>query len=129
MRSIRSAAYIAWALYELLRHDLVAVFAGFQGIHRRLLRTGIRRSPAAPAVQVAICRAMDGAVAVYPKRVMCLQRSMVTVSLLRKSGVGASLVVGYRPAPFFSHAWVEVGDRVVDDQPAYRQRLKILFRA
>jgi hypothetical protein len=51
------------------------------------------------------------------------------VRLLRKHDVVARLVIGYRPVPFFSHAWVEVNGRVVNDSPAYRERLQVLYTA
>jgi len=44
----------------------------------------------------------------YWKPVRCLQRSVAAMRLLRKCGIDGRLVIGYRPSPFFSHAWVEV---------------------
>src|SRR5215813_13721417 len=55
--------------------------------------------------------------------------TVCTVRLLRKHGVHARLVIGYRPSPFFSHAWVEVDGRVVYGSPAYQKRLQPLFVA
>jgi len=37
-------------------------------------------------------------------------------------------VIGYRAAPFFSHAWVEVGGRAANDSPTYQKRLQVLER-
>jgi transglutaminase superfamily protein len=51
------------------------------------------------------------------------------VRLLRARGVVARLLIGYRPVPFLSHAWVEVEGRVVNDSPAYRKRLHVLLTA
>ena len=56
-----------------------------------------------------------------------LQRTVCTVRLLRKHGVHARLVIGYRPLPVFSHAWVEVDGRVVYGSPAYQKRLHPLY--
>jgi hypothetical protein len=39
------------------------------------------------------------------------------------------VAIGYRPAPFFSHAWAELDGRVVYGSPAYRQRLQLLHVA
>jgi len=58
-----------------------------------------------------------------------LQRSVCTVRMLRKYGIDARLVIGYRPSPFFSHAWVEVNGRVVYGSTAYQQRLQSLLTA
>src|ERR1041384_5341892 len=65
----------------------------------------------------------------YWKPVLCLQRAVCTVRLLRRHGIFARLVIGYRPSPFFSHAWVEVDGRVVYGSPAYQKRLKPLHVA
>jgi hypothetical protein len=66
------------------------------------------------------------ATCLYWKRVLCLQRSVCATRLLRARSLPARLVIGYREAPFFSHAWVEIGSRVVNDSPAYRTRLRVL---
>ncbi len=62
----------------------------------------------------------------YYKPVLCLQRSVVAARLLRKAGAEARLVIGYRAAPFLSHAWVEVDGRVANDSQAYKERLQVL---
>ena len=67
------------------------------------------------------------ATCLYWKPVLCLQRSVCAVRLLRSHGVAARLVIGYRPSPFFSHAWVEVDGRVVNSSPAYKTRLRVLY--
>jgi len=73
-----------------------------------------------------ICEAISLATCFYWKPVHCLQRSVVAARLLRKHGVNGRVVIGYRPSPFFSHAWVEVNGRVVNDSPAYKDRLHVL---
>ena len=77
-------------------------------------------------MRTAVCDAVLLATCLYWKPVLCLQRSVCTTRLLRTRGVAARLIIGYREAPFFSHAWVEVGSRVVNDSPAYRSRLRVL---
>jgi hypothetical protein len=49
--------------------------------------------------------------------------------LLRQYGIYARLAIGYRPSPFFSHAWVEVNGRVVYGSAAYQKRLQSLLIA
>jgi Transglutaminase-like superfamily len=61
--------------------------------------------------------------------VLCLQRAICTVRLLRKQGIDAHLMIGYCPSPFFSHAWVEVEGRVVYGSAAYQKRLQLLHVA
>jgi Transglutaminase-like superfamily len=64
-----------------------------------------------------LCRAMDLACVLYPKRVLCLQRSAATTVLLRRHGIAAEMVIGARVLPFRSHSWVEVDRVVVNDKP------------
>lgn len=123
----KSCLLILMALIELARFDLIERTCGYGRIHR-----GLRRTPARPRrradIEPAVSHAMRWASSLYCRRVRCLQRSVVTTRLLRRYGVPASLVIGYRPAPFFSHAWVEVDGRTVDDSPEYARRLAILER-
>ena len=57
-----------------------------------------------------------------------MQRSIVTARVMRRRGIPAEVVIGYRPEPFFSHAWVEVAGRVVNDSSTYQCRLAVLER-
>ena len=122
------AILIVWAWLELLRHDLTMKTRGFARAWSRLdatrTRTGNRWNDGGRTALDAI----EWATTFYPKSVMCLQRSFVTARILRKCGFPANVAIGYRAAPFFGHAWVEVGDRVVNDERGYRQRLNILVR-
>jgi hypothetical protein len=126
-------AYTSWlvvrALFELARFDLVYARRGFAGVHRPLTRHRTGVTPFDSSVTSAVCAAIATASCFYWKPVLCLQRSVCTVRLLRRYGAPARLVIGYRPVPFLSHAWVEVDGRVVNDSPAYQQRLRVLHTA
>ncbi len=117
------------ALYELARYDVIRALRGSANIHRRLSRQPITLKPANHELVRSICDAVLLAACLYWKPVLCLQRSVCTVRLLRKHGVIARLVIGYRTAPFFSHAWAEVDSHIVTDSPTYQQRLQVLYTA
>ena len=72
--------------------------------------------------------AVDRATTWYPKQARCLQRSAVTVCLLRSCGVPAEMVIGVNKVPFKSHAWAEVFGEVVNDLPAVPARYRVLDR-
>jgi len=111
-------AWLGLALFDVAR------LAGFAGIHRRVRSCGVaRHQSSAPEL---IVWAVDEACVWYFTRVFCLQRSAVTVWLMRRRGFAASLVIGYRPVPFESHAWVEIDGRVVNDRPQYRKYFHVL---
>lgn len=105
-----------------------ARLAGFSHIHRRLRRAPTRAVRSAAAAADDILWAVDEACVWYAKRVACLQRSAVATWLLRRHGIAATLVIGYRPIPFDSHAWVEVDGRVVNDRPEYPRYYTVLER-
>jgi hypothetical protein len=120
----RPAISLFRVLWELLRYDLLFACRGMEGVRPAALATGAENE----VTEREICQAVQSATPFYWKAVRCLQRSTVTVRLMRGQGIPAEVVIGYRPTPFFSHAWVEVGGRVSNDSPVYQARLQILDR-
>lgn len=134
MNIAKQSWLVVRALYELARYDATVSFGGSGRILRRLRRQSIASQPGGPELgsrelEQVICDAVLLATCFYWKPALCLQRAVCTVRLLRSHGVSARLVIGYRPSPFFSHAWVEVEGRVVYGSPAYQKRLRRLHVA
>jgi hypothetical protein len=127
MKKIGYAWLVFRALCELVRYEALLCLRGFGCIQRQLSRQSAAENLASPDLERAICDAILLATCLYWKPVLCLQRSVCAVRLLRKHGVMARLAIGYRPAPFFSHAWVEVDGRVVNGSSAYQKRLRLLY--
>lgn len=119
--SLTMRAWLALAAFDIARHAGYARLCGW--LKRR--RPAPRRSRA-PLEQVIA--AVDEACVWYVKRALCLQRSAVATWLLRRHGFGAEMVIGCRPLPFESHAWVEVDGRVVNDRPQYKTAFTVLDR-
>lgn len=123
---VRVAILVLHAWLALLAFD-AARLAGFARVSDR-----IRRLPVAPRQSWADARlvvwCVEEACVWYAKRAMCLQRSAAATWLLRRHGMAAELVIGYRPLPFESHAWVEVGGEVVNDRPQYQRAFRVLDR-
>jgi hypothetical protein len=111
----------------LLAFDL-ALLAGFARVHKWLKRHRPRSRRAFGATADDVVWAVDEACVWYVKRVACLQRSVIATWLLRRYGMPAELVIGYRPLPFESHAWVEVDGQVVNDRPQYQKVFTVLDR-
>lgn len=122
----KNTLLVLQALWELIRYDLVNVTLGFQHICRQVARQPVASQTFPRQRESLVCDAVSLASCFYYKPVRCLQRSVVATRLLKKSGIKSSLVIGYRPAPFLSHAWVEVDGRVVNDSPVYKERLHVL---
>jgi Transglutaminase-like superfamily len=120
---MKKAALVCRALSEIARYDVVVSLLGSGRILSQLKRQHISLKPAGAEFEKTICDAVLIATCFYWKPVLCLQRAVCTVRLLRRHGINAQLVIGYRPSPFFSHAWVEVDGRVVYGSSAYKTRL------
>jgi Transglutaminase-like superfamily len=114
------------ALYEIARYEVIVSLFGSGHILSQLKRQSIAAKPTSRELEQAICDAVLLATCFYWKPVLCLQRAVCTVRQLRRHGIVARLVIGYRPSPFFSHAWVEVEGRVSYGSPAYQKRLRVL---
>jgi len=116
------------AFLGFLRYDIVRLLRGFGKVCAEVetFRTA-RRSPH-PEVVSRVCSAVTLAASFYVRPVLCLQKAIVTTRLLRQHGIPAETVIGYRPSPFLSHAWVEVAGRVVNDSPVFQERLVVLAR-
>jgi hypothetical protein len=123
MKNAKQVWLVFGALYELARYEVIIRLRGSGRILQELRRQSIAAEPISPELERAICDAVLLATCFYWKPVLCLQRAVCTVRLLRRHGIVARLVIGYRPSPFFSHAWVEVEGRVVYGSRAYQKRL------
>ena len=115
------------AFMELVRYELLLKRGGFQCVYNSVRNTQV--SPRAKGVDAiaTVCGAVNLASCYYWKPVFCLQRAVATARLLKQSGVPATAVIGYRPSPFMSHAWVEVEGQIVNDLPDYRH-MRVLDR-
>ena len=120
---MKKARLVFRALYEIARYEVVLSLLGSGRILSQLKRQSVISGTAGAELEKTICDAVLLATCFYWKPVLCLQRAVCTVRLLRKHGIHARLVIGYRPAPFFSHAWVEVDGRVLYGSSAYQKRL------
>jgi hypothetical protein len=119
---------IARALWELCRYDLAIRVFGFRRVARGFGKARLRTVRYDPEIETRVCAAMNWALSLYWKRVLCLQRSLATARLLRSCSLDARVVIGCRPEPFVSHAWVEIDGRVVNDSPGYQKLLCVLER-
>lgn len=114
-------------LWEFVRYDAIERCFGFAAVRRASARPA-RPATGAGADPSHISRAVDCMSSFYWKPLLCLQRSVVTARVMRAYGIQAEVVIGFRAKPFLSHAWVEVGGRVVNDSPAYQSKMQLLER-
>ena len=126
---MKRAVFVLMALYEIVHYEVVLSLRGSGCVLSQLKRQCVSIRSANAEAEKAICDAVLLATCFYWKPVLCLQRAVCTVRLLRRHGIYARLVIGYRPSPFFSHAWVEVDGRVVYGSVGYQKRLTPLHVA
>jgi hypothetical protein len=122
LTQLTALAWLGLAAFDL------ALLAGFARAHERVRAYSVHRRRRDGWLPEQIVWAVDEACVWYVKRAPCLQRSAVTACLLRRHGVRAELVIGYRALPFESHAWVEVDGDVVNDRPQYQKVFTVLER-
>jgi transglutaminase superfamily protein len=99
-----------------MRHGALSSLHGL--VKHQAIRDRAKLGPRAPR---DLMQAIDLACVLYPKQVLCLQRSAATVLLLRRYGLKAELIIGAQTLPFKSHAWVEIDGAVVNDKPYMRE--------
>lgn len=105
------------AFLGLLVFDLLGLGRRFKRMHRLVAHWKVSgRTPPLGVIEENVCRAVNYACIVYPKRVLCLQRSAVTTCLLRSLGVRAEMVMGAQKMPFKAHAWTEVDGRALNER-------------
>ncbi len=109
--------FLFWkALIGLVAFDLLGFGRNFARIHHLVSNWKVHSQEGSPDVVDRVCNAVNYACVVYPKSVLCLQRSAVTTCLLRSCGVAAHMVIGAQKVPFKSHAWTEVDGRPINER-------------
>lgn len=116
----------AYALF--LSFEFVIVRHNFAKLRRRVRNEPTRHRAVNAGACARVCHAVDRACVFYFKQVQCLQRSAVTVCLLRRLGFAAELVIGAKHLPFRAHAWVEVEGIVVGDKVSVTETYAVLDR-
>jgi hypothetical protein len=114
------------SFWELMRVDYFLSRSDLPGIYSYV--TAARRKRQKVKEEADICAAVETACVWFWKEVSCLHRSAVTARLLKQSGLAAEMVIGAQSLPFQAHAWVEIGERIVNDKPYIRDVYQELER-
>jgi hypothetical protein len=123
------ARLIFEAFLLLLHIEFVMATRGLPALYLRVSDHCVATRRAGTQLRPEVsCLAVDWACVLYPKQVLCLQRSAATTILLRRYGVDAEMLIGAQLLPFRSHAWVEVDGSVINDKPYMRQIYRVLDR-
>ncbi|WP_198137684.1 lasso peptide biosynthesis B2 protein [Terriglobus sp. TAA 43] len=109
---------IRWDIF-MKRHSFLELYEAI-----RSLPTSPR--PASTTVSDSLYDAVEVACALYPKQVLCLQRSCVLTRMCRSRGLAAQLTIGSQRRPFRAHAWVTLEGEIIRDRLAQREAFLIL---
>lgn len=117
-----SPAHFVQLLATVCRVALALKLYGSKGPIRRLMRRKCGRRPSRGDLAVGNLVNLAAEFRVlrpwlYTARDRCLLDSLVLASYLHRLGVDPTFVIGVRTKPFAAHAWVQVGNYVVDDSP------------
>jgi len=120
---------IAESYLLLLLVEFLMAFGKLNSLCRTLRAARVRDAgPGLLRNVEELCHTMDLACVLYPKQVLCLQRSVATTLLLRRHGLSAEMVIGAQLLPFKSHAWVELDGAVINDRPYMHEIYQVLER-
>jgi hypothetical protein len=124
MKKLRYISLILSALFEIVRYEITLSFDGIGQLFPKDSVQLTSQRPSSQELERDICNAILIATCFHWKPVLCLQRAICTVRLLRRHGIDGRVVIGYRSAPLFFHAWVEANGRVV----MVHQRIRTDYR-
>ena len=100
-----------------------ALAVGGLGRTLRWIRRSVAHAPTTVSVAnedvIALEYAVAKAAAMYPGRAMCMERSLVLLYLAKRVGIAVSYHHGVHPVPFKAHAWIELGNCVINDIPEH----------
>jgi hypothetical protein len=120
--------WVLAAYLGLVTIDIALRLFGFARVYRLLRWRPSGGKPSDLGRARGLAHAVDRAAAMYFKRAWCLERSLVTVLLLRLCGLPARLVLGAKRMPFGAHAWVELDGVVINDDPRHCTGYSVLER-
>ncbi len=116
------------AFVQLILHDIFLWRHDFAALHSKVHLLPLASRTPSEGDTEAICRAVAYACIWYPRPVLCLQRSSITVAVLRRYGIRGEMVIGAQRLPLKAHAWVEVNGIVVNDKPEVQTDYLIMER-
>lgn len=117
-------------LFLVLQVDFILRRKGIAGILEKINFYKNKKSvyiDPTPEQIAMLSNALDRACSFYPKKLFCLAWSASFVLMALKMGYKCNLVIGVQSPPFYAHAWAQVGDSVINDDPMIKSRLAIIL--
>lgn len=115
------------AFWLLVRVHRIMKKTGIAGLKRAVTTKKILQDPQQKEMR-RLSAAVDAATLLYPKKTYCLAWAATFVLLAQKKGFKSQLTIGVQTNPFYAHAWAEVKDWIIHDDPNLAQSLSIIFK-
>lgn len=110
-------SFLFWrALFGFFVFDARGFGRDFPRLYKFVKNQSVSKRAVRPEVVERVCQAVNRASVWYPKRVQCLQRSVVTTCMLRRCGIAAKMALGAQTVPVKAHAWTEVDDKAINER-------------
>lgn len=71
---------------------------------------------------------LNAASLVYPNKTKCLEWSIAFFYHLVQHGYRPVLKIGVQNRPFYSHAWIEIDDKIIGDIKDLNERMTVIFK-
>lgn len=119
------------ALIELARVHRTLKRHGIQGIldaiKSRVTRNKMVNQPDEKEIEKLIA-AVDAASILYPKKTFCLSWAATFTLMALKNCWPCKLVIGVQANPFYAHAWAQIENKVIHDDPVIAEVLSIILK-
>lgn len=117
------------AFFQLARTHYAMKHGGINKILSSIKKAKLTDIKTPHAHEIAkLAAAVDAAALLYPKKTFCLAWSATFVVLALKKKWPCNLVIGIQTNPFYAHAWAEISDNVINDDPVIAQVLSIILK-
>lgn len=63
----------------------------------------------------------------FPQEIACLEWSMALVLMALRRKWKCNLTIGVQTFPFYAHAWVEAGGKIIAESPEFSQKMSIIL--
>ncbi len=74
-----------------------------------------------------LVRSLNAASLLYYKKTKCLEWACALILVGFRFGLDMKLVIGVQNRPFYAHAWVELGGKIIGDDPMRREQLVVIY--
>jgi len=134
--SWRPFAHASWfsiihAFFVLRRVHRLMKQSGIKGILDAIRVVASNQTAKHQPTEKEIARlaaAIDAATQLYPTKTFCLAWAATFVLCGLKKGWPCSLAIGVQTNPFYAHAWAQIGNRVIHDDPIIAQVLAVVLK-